>query len=244
MDQATPHSERILNDEDLAVLEKNANRPPVYAAGSVLVRHGDTTNFVLYLMAGHVKAMRHDPTDQTKRKAPPRIVAIHGPGEVTCELAAITGGPRIADVIAITPVDALFIPGDVWMSFLDRHPRVMKALYKKSALIQTAMTDVRAESATTAEQKLAGAFLKLTSTGLGTVSETDNGQVMSFKDLTQMDLAGLAGISRESTVQCIKQFKENGILTTGRRRFTIHDIDVLRRIADRPDSTPTRREGS
>jgi CRP/FNR family transcriptional regulator, cyclic AMP receptor protein len=50
--------------------------------------------------------------------------------------------------------------------------------------------------------------------------------------LTQQELASLIASSRESIVRSLRSLRARRLVTTGRRRITIRDLDRLRRQAD------------
>jgi len=47
--------------------------------------------------------------------------------------------------------------------------------------------------------------------------------------ITQADIAGLAGSSRESASRFLAVLERAGVVTQGRGRLTVHDRDALRR---------------
>jgi CRP-like cAMP-binding protein len=60
--------------------------------------------------------------------------------------------------------------------------------------------------------------------------ETDEGTSLELP-LSQEQLAGWCGASRESTVKALTSLRELGIITTGRRQVVIRDSEALRRHA-------------
>ncbi|MFC3494262.1 Crp/Fnr family transcriptional regulator [Glycomyces rhizosphaerae] len=98
----------LLSDEEQAALKPEAHAVS-YPKGATLTRAGEHSDYVLYLRSGHVKSCTHDPL---------AIFGIHGPGSVIGELASLTGEPRGTDLVALTPIDVLHIPGDVFLKLL------------------------------------------------------------------------------------------------------------------------------
>ena len=45
--------------------------------------------------------------------------------------------------------------------------------------------------------------------------------------LSQEELAGIAGTSRESLVRVLRGLREEGIISTGRRKIDIHQVSRL-----------------
>lgn len=217
MDHATILGSNILlNDEEVLALEAIGDviRRP---RGHVLMREGERTNFALMIRKGYVQIQVGDRD---------RVVAIVGPGEIVGELAAIRNGPRTATVVSIHDVEALYIAGEKWLEFLDSNPRVNRAVTAMLADRLDATNRKKVESDLSVEQRLAKVFLELENKGLASAS--DEGAELHF---SQLQLASLAGASRESVVQVIRTFKGKGIVTTGNRTVTLLDLNMLRKIA-------------
>jgi CRP-like cAMP-binding protein len=53
--------------------------------------------------------------------------------------------------------------------------------------------------------------------------------------VTQEDLAGWVGASRESVARALATLRRTKIVTTGRRVVTVHDLARLAEIAGRPE---------
>ncbi|GAA4900061.1 CRP-like cAMP-binding protein [Stackebrandtia albiflava] len=216
----------ILRPEDEVALEQVSHLIG-YPANTVLIRQGDDSDFVLYLRQGFVKAVRPDPSQTTPERAVPRIVGLTGPRGVVGEMAVITEAKRTADIVAVTDVEALYIPGSVWLEFLDQNPRVVLSLYRNAERQRAALTDRRVESALSTDQRIAKALLELKASGMG----VDDSGGLRFQNIGQLDIAGLAGMSRESVAQSLKRFKARQIVETGRRLLIIRDLDAVQNIA-------------
>jgi CRP-like cAMP-binding protein len=211
----------LLSDEDQDALKPEA-RPVSYPKGAILTRAGEHSDYVVYLRAGFVKSCREDPR---------AIFGIHGPGSVIGELAPLTGEPRSADLVSLTPIDVLHIPGDVFLKLLQGNPRIHLAVTRRLARRVTELGEVQEESFLTSERRLAKAILRIIESGIGT--EAKNG--LTIAGFSQTDLADLARISRESVSAVMKQFKARGTVSTGRERFTIHDPHAIEALAMRRD---------
>jgi CRP/FNR family cyclic AMP-dependent transcriptional regulator len=212
--------EPLLSEADYDTLGSGVHRVS-YPAGSLLLHDGDRTDFVLYLVEGYSKSVSH---------APECILGIHRPGSFVGQLAALTMQPRSADLVALTDVTALFIPGDTFLKLLADNENVHLAVTQELAE-RVQSLGVRIESITNAEQKLARAVLDIVHSGIGT--ETPAG--IDLTGFNQRDLASLAGISRESVSAVLKPLKIQRVVSTGRQRITIHDLAYFEAIAQRVD---------
>jgi CRP/FNR family cyclic AMP-dependent transcriptional regulator len=211
----------LLSDEDQDALKPEAHVVS-YPRGAILMREAEHSDYVLYLRSGHVKSCKQDPRT---------IFGIHGPGSVIGELAPLTGEPRSADLIALTQVDVLHIPGDVFLKLLQSKPQIHLAVTRRLSKRVRDLGEVQEESFLTSERRLARAILRIIDAGIGT--EAKNGLVIA--GFSQADLADLARISRESVSAIFKQFKARGTVSTGRERFTVHDIPAIESLAMRRD---------
>lgn len=211
----------LLSDEDQDALKPESHAVS-YPRGATLMKVGEHSDYVVYLRSGHVKSCTQDPR---------AIFGIHGPGSVIGELAPLTGEPRSADLVALTPIEVLHIPGDVFLKLLQSNPQTHLAVTRRLAKRVRDLGEIQEESFLTSERRLARALLRIIDSGIGT--ESKNGLVIA--GFTQSDLADLARLSRESVSAVMKQFKARGTLSTGRERFTIHDTAAIEMIAMRRD---------
>ncbi|MCD0445989.1 Crp/Fnr family transcriptional regulator [Glycomyces sp. A-F 0318] len=192
-----------------------------YPEKTLLVRDGDRSDFVLFLIEGYAKSVIHRPEC---------ILGIHRPGLLVGELAALTSRPRSADLVALTDIEALFIPADTFIKRIAGGGPLAVAVTQRLAERVQAFGE-RVESITGAEQKLARAVLDIIQSGIA----ANTGDGLELTGFNQRDLASLAGIPRESVSAILKPLKAKGAVTTGRYRITIHDPGHFEAIAQRVD---------
>lgn len=206
-----------VTDEESAQLE-SIGTVIRFPSGSLIVEEGETTNFALLVLTGHVKIVKGEHG---------RIVALRGPGEVVGGIAAVLDSPRTASIYAIGEVSARYLPAPDWLEFLHRHPRAMFAQLHSTARQLNDVADKVAETILGSEQKLAKALIRMLASGVG---EAEPGSVaLRFN---QQELADIAGVSRESVVQVIRNLKAAGIVSTGRHLTRVIDQVELKSIAD------------
>ncbi|MGI5166047.1 Crp/Fnr family transcriptional regulator [Spirillospora sp. CA-253888] len=216
MDALYEAGDPLLTEAELAWLTERGqtlHRGPEH----VFFKEGETTDFVLLILKGHVKV---------SAGRPKRIVAIRKAGEVVGEMSPLRRKPRSATVETIDEVDALHIPAARWIEFLDRHPRAARAqLVAKDERLDQATQRI-AEAELAVERRLALAFVDMIDSGLG-------GKVGDHIVLrtSQQDLASFAGASLDAVKKIIRLFKEREIIRTGRQTVTITRYETLRRIA-------------
>lgn len=220
-------TEELLTEEERNRLLP-LSHPVAYPAGTVLVREGDRSDFVLNLRRGHIKAETANPR---------AIVYIYAPGKIVGELASLTDKPRTADLIALSDVEADLIPGDVWLDFLLGNRRATVAMFRHLANRIVSKDPSRTESVTSTEHKIAKGLLRLVGAGMG--QPVENG--LRISGVTQRDLGSLCGLSRESAAVVLRRLRESNTVSTGRGHLTIHDLEMIERLARRDGPAPLTR---
>lgn len=216
----------MLSDEELQELGARGHRVS-YPPGSMLVREGDSTTFVVYIESGHVKVVTGHP---------PAIVRICGPGSVAGERAAIVGRPRSAHLVTMNRVEALMVPGEDWQRFLGERPSVLMRLYRDVLDRLEPRDPPKEASVTHSEFKVATGLIRLLEYDLG----APQGAGYRITGITQRELGYLVGLSRESVSAALKSLRSQGAVETGRSSFRIVDLAAIERIASRnyPSSEP------
>jgi CRP-like cAMP-binding protein len=193
-----------------------------FDANLAIFHEGDDAGSVIVLLAGRAKLTVPSSTGREV------IVAVRGPGELLGELAALVDAPRSATVATIEPVDALIVSGSAFASFLEHHSRVAlvilrlvaeRLLYADLQQAQFATHDVVG--------RVAHRLVELTER-FGV--DSDDGIVLDVP-LSQEELAGWTGASREAVNKALQVLRSLHMIETGRRRFTVLDVDGLRRLA-------------
>ncbi|MEU6247478.1 Crp/Fnr family transcriptional regulator [Glycomyces sp. NPDC047010] len=191
-----------------------------YPPGTVVIRRGERSAFVLYLIDGHMKAVS---------PASGVILGLHGPDSVVGELALMASESRTADVITIGAVNALILPSAVWVDFVRSNARAACAHWADLARRQVGLDDVKGLSFTSSEHRVARALVNLAEAGIG-VTTPDGTQ---FTGISQQDIAGIAKVSRDSASVILRRFREAGIVSTGRQKLLVIDMDAVHAIYER-----------
>lgn len=145
---------------------------------------------------------------------------ILGGGDVFGEIALLDGRSRTADAVAMEDTDMFFLPRRDFLSLLECEPSIALQLIE---LLCARLRDVieRMEETTflPAETRLARRILTLA---------TDYGAEVHA---SQEELASLTGVTRETVNRQLQNWKRTGVLSLGRGRLMIRDIDGFRRLA-------------
>ncbi|MBY8871829.1 Crp/Fnr family transcriptional regulator [Micromonospora sp. PLK6-60] len=212
-----------LSRDEIAELER-LGIPVDLAPGTVLFAEGDTTTHAVLIRHGQVKVVSTGPHGQEV------VLATRGPGEVVGEMAPLDHRPRSATVVAVTPVQAAIVSDDTFNDFLDTHPRVMRFLLQQVVQRLRDSDHGRVDLATlTVAARVAATLLELAVRS--PASAHSEAEKYMVPDISQTELAGYVGASREAVAKVLRDFRSKGMITTARRAITIDDAAALRAIS-------------
>jgi CRP/FNR family cyclic AMP-dependent transcriptional regulator len=204
--------------------EKDALRAPgtvrSFPRGTALFHERQAADRVLVVLEGCVKL------SCLSEGGKEVVLAIRGPGDLLGELAAIDGEPRSATATALEPVQALSISAEDFKAFLGVHPRAALALL---TMLTKRLRDAdrkRVEFAADDTMTRVAARIVELSERFG--DEVAQGLEIDLP-ISQEELAGWTGCSRDSVVNALQAMRGLGWIETQRRRIVVRDIDALRR---------------
>ncbi len=191
-------------------------------AGAVIFNEGDLSASVYAIVAGRVRIQVATPTGGRL------VIALKGPGEIFGEYGALDGAPRSATASCIEPVAIAQLGTDGFLELLEREPSLALPLLRSlSGQLRQAVrrTTIRnsADTATRVAQRLVELADRF--------GEYNDDGIDIDLTITQDELAGWIGATRESTARCLAQLRDSGLVATGRRRITVGDVEALRRVA-------------
>jgi CRP/FNR family cyclic AMP-dependent transcriptional regulator len=106
-----------LSKEELNLIADTA-RLKAYPKGSVVFYEGDTTTYMLLILAGEVKvALLGDEGQEI-------ILDVRGPGSIIGEMALLDGAPRSATVITTQHAEFMEVPRGPLLDTISMHPSV------------------------------------------------------------------------------------------------------------------------
>jgi CRP/FNR family cyclic AMP-dependent transcriptional regulator len=156
------------------------------------------------------------------------ILGFRGPGELLGELSSVDAAPRSATATALEPMTALGIPGDAFRHLLDHRPAVAHALLGVLAARLREGDRQRLEFA--AYDVVGRLARRLTELAERFGEPCDDGLEITLS-LSQGELAGWAGCSREAASKALATLRGLGWIETTRRRIVVRDVEALRRYA-------------
>lgn len=210
-----------LTPSELEDLQSRGVRRP-FRRGAFLMTEGEASNHVVVLLTGRAKVSSY--THEGKEV----VLAVRGPGELIGELSALDGGARSATVSALEPIEALIVPSERFVAFLEDHARLaIQMLQTLSRRLRDSDRKRIEFGAFDTPGRVARRLLELVDRygeGEGTGMRID-------LSLTQDELAGWTGSSREAVSKALREFRDRGWVETGRRSIKVLDVDALRQRA-------------
>ncbi|HSV66512.1 MAG TPA: Crp/Fnr family transcriptional regulator [Mycobacteriales bacterium] len=214
----------LLNDEQREAVSAAATVrrfPP----NTVLVREGDHSRSVYVLTSGQVKVMSAGPGGHDA------VLALLSPGHIIGEMAAIDSMPRSATARSVDEVTALWLSEQAFAGLLRDQPGIVAVVLKiMTARLRYANLRRTEYGDSPAPARLAALLVELADR-YGTA--TPDGTLIRLQ-LSQHDLAGLVAASPVAVTRALKALRDQHVISTGRQRVVIHQLDVLRTLAAPP----------
>ena len=192
-----------------------------YRAGAVIFREGGPGDSLHIIIDGGVRIAVSSPSGEEV------TVALLGPGEFVGDLALLDGQPRSASAIASQKTTTLVVTRDRFVRWLSERPKAALGL------LETLSQRVRNADEVLADltfldlpHRLAKRLLHLAENHpeMRTTGRLAGAQLR----MTQVELASLLSVSRESVNKQLNSFAREGWVALGRGAVTIVDPEALR----------------
>jgi CRP-like cAMP-binding protein len=192
-----------------------------YRRGTALFFEGDRSDHVVVVLEGRVRVSVAGADGRDL------VIAVRGPGDLLGEFAAIERGvPRSATAHAIEPLLVQVVSADAFEAFLEQTPQAAVTL------LRTLTRRLRESSRTQMEfgsyDTIARVARRLDELVAEHGEATSDGVRIALP-LTQEELAGWVGASRESVARALRSLRDRGVISTSRRAVVVHDHDALSR---------------
>jgi CRP-like cAMP-binding protein len=171
---------------------------------------GDPADRLYVIVSGTVKLSR------TSSFGP--ILTIVGPREMFGALSLFDPGPRIASATALSDVSAVAIDHDTVRSMIAKHPDIAQQFLQILARRLKRTNDEIADLVfLDGMGRVAKRLLQLAHQ----MSTPEAGALRVAHHLTQVEIAQLAGVSRETVNQSMSEFTRRGWITADRRQSVL-----------------------
>lgn len=210
----------LLSDLEPEELERIAQVaiPRSFPKGARVFHEGDTSDACYVIRSGEVRVTREHPDGRAI------ALATLGPGELVGELAMIDGGVRSASVEALSDVDLLAVSAADMRGLLERNAQITaKLVVALTKRLRATNERISRQSFQTVPSRVAGVLSQLVSE-----EDPDPGRDGVTIRMNQVDLAQLAGTSRESVSRFLAVLERAGVVRVGRGRVTVLEPPRLR----------------
>jgi CRP-like cAMP-binding protein len=195
-----------------------------YRRGTYIFHQGDPASDIHFLCEGRVEVSSDSVTGQRQLHTTLEPPAFFG------ELGVLGDIPRTATALSLEESRVWVVKGELWMEFLDEHPGVSRALLRALARqVQAHEAFVEDLLFLDLKGRVAKRLLQLVAPSVDDLPK--NGGVVLPSVVTHADLASLSGGSRENVTRILSEFQRRGLIAKDDRRYTLKNIDGLRRIA-------------
>jgi CRP-like cAMP-binding protein len=191
-----------------------------YSRREVIFRAGDPGTSLYIVETGRVKLFLQSPEGREL------IIDLIGPGDFFGALAVLDGQPHGADAVAIEPSQMLVLEREAFLAVLDECPRLAIGLLAVlSRRIRRDTRLLRETSFLDVPARLAWALLRLA----GSDGRADADGTVITLALTQTDLAGIVGTTRETLNKWLRTYERQGLIRTDRGRIVVCQPQGLRK---------------
>ncbi len=180
--------------------------------GDVLFQENDLADDLYVVVRGRIAIAIANPIDHRET-----VVSLMEPGDLFGEMAMLDDGPRSAMARALEPSTVLSVPYEPVLAAFRRDPRMLWGVTRLLAQRLRVMDEALADSV----------FLDVTGRTAKRLLELSEGAEEFTLPVTQEELAGMVGASRERVNKAIASFIRLGWIDQHDRRYTILKRDSL-----------------
>lgn len=195
-----------------------------YAKGESIIYHEEPGSGFFVVKTGSVKVTRPIATGEEA------IIDSLGSGEFFGEMALLDGRPRSASVAALEPTQVIVLYRADFIDFLHSHPVAMREIIVVLADRIRRLND-RVEDLV--YRDLPARLARLLLQWVEERGEAAEDGIHVHIPMTQAELAGMVGVSRQHLNRQLRQWQEQGILEPQRRqRMRIIKPEFLKQLED------------
>jgi CRP/FNR family transcriptional regulator, cyclic AMP receptor protein len=204
--------------EEAAAL-RAAGRAVVWPRGAVLLREGEAGDRAILIERGRVKITVSSCTGSTI------LLAIRGPGELVGELSSLDGRARSATVTAMSAVSGVAISAGRFRRLLEANGRL--SICVLASIVSRLRESDRRRAEFGGHDVRARISHVLVELAEQHGVEARDGSRSRTITITQQELAGAAGASRESVVRALHVLHVRGLVATSRGKVIVLDAEAL-----------------
>ncbi|MEV0554183.1 Crp/Fnr family transcriptional regulator [Streptomyces sp. NPDC050597] len=208
----------------------DAGRRRGWQRGEPLMHEGSPPDNVILIEDGLVKITTETPNGYTS------VLAIRGPGELLGELSCVDGGRRSATATALWDGWGVVVTAERFRQLLAQQgPLALAVLRSVAGRLRQSDRQRGEYGAYPAGTRIARVLADLAMrhgepvSGPSGADDAGFGPASVSVRITQRELAGAAGTSRESVARTVRALQQDGLVTVGRGRVVMRDSRALLR---------------
>jgi CRP/FNR family transcriptional regulator, cyclic AMP receptor protein len=198
-------------------------QPVHFPRGHVIFTEGEAGRRLYIILSGKVKIGRYSPDGREN------LLSVFGPADMFGELSVFDPGPRTSNATAVTEVRAVSIDRDTLRAWIAKCPGVAEQLLAVMARrLRHTSSDFTDHMFTDVPGRVAKQLLHLGQR----FGAQEHGALRVTHDLTQDEIAGLIGASREMVNKALAVFTRRGWIRVEGKSVVITDANRLARRAN------------
>lgn len=194
-----------------------------YAAGEFVVRQNQTGDSLMIVTSGRIKIVTYP------RKGVEVMHNLIEKGMVLGELSILDGRPRSANAVAMVATETLTLSRTLVMEYLNRHPKMALRLL---TVLCGKLRKATALHEETLFQSLPARLVRLLERLAREHGKTDGKAIVIRHGMSQDDLGGLLGVTRESVNRQFGVWKAAGLVEVSRGCVIVRRPEALSMEAD------------
>jgi CRP/FNR family transcriptional regulator, cyclic AMP receptor protein len=188
--------------------------------GAVLFEEGDVSNKVVLLLEGRVKV------STLSEDGHETVLGFRGPGDILGELSAVDEEPHLATVTVVEAGEALVATHPQFLAALRSDPDLAIALLR---MVVDRLRDAdRKRGEFVALDVVGRVAQRLVELAASYGQPAADGGIRIDLTMSQRELAGWVGASREAANKALAQLERSGLVTTVDRHLVVLDLEGLR----------------
>ena len=212
-----------LSDMERAQVENRLVRRS-YERDEYLFFEGDPAEWLVYVVAGRVKMIKHSESGRET------ILASFGSGQIVGEVGVLVGDTYPATAQALEPTVTLSLRRTEYVDLVREHPDLAWALIVElGRRLQRAHETIRSMAVEKVERRVARVLLRMAS---ASGERLDGGAVRITVPLSRQDIADMAGTVLETGIRTLSKFQKQGLVETTKGRIVLLKPHKLVAIAE------------
>jgi len=191
-----------------------------YPENDTIFREGQPSRSVVVIKTGKVMITQRGP-DGVEVPLANRTV-----GEVLGDEGVLMGEPRSATITTVTPLEGMDVSAADLRKFINQE-HLWPEMYR-AAVVRRRESDYRA---VIARLNVRHRLSRLLLDQVKTLGRADGDDWVIENAYSQQEIAHSIGASREAVSGALQELRKEGLVTTGRRQYVLHDIEALRVIS-------------